>query len=75
MRYTDIFKAWVVLCLALINFGICYEYVELDEAEFQAEVEPTVTIAILARNAASNLPWFFGGIENLNYPKHRIDIW
>ncbi|KAF6022292.1 CERCAM [Bugula neritina] len=74
MRYTDIFKTWMVLCLALINFGICY--VELDdEAEFQAEVEPTVTIAILARNAASNLPWFFGGIENLNYPKHRIDIW
>ncbi|KAF6036135.1 COLGALT1 [Bugula neritina] len=58
MRYTDIFKIWVVLCLALINFGICY--VELDDE---------------AENAASNLPWFFGGIENLNYPKHRIDIW
>ena len=38
-------------------------------------LDPTVTIAFVARNAASNLPWFLGAIENLNYPKHRIAIW
>lgn len=37
--------------------------------------DPTITVAILARNSASNLPWFLGSLENLNYPKHRISIW
>lgn len=37
--------------------------------------EPTVMIAILVRNKAHVLPWFFGHLENLNYPKDRVSIW
>ena len=40
-----------------------------------SELDATVTIAVLARNAAANLPWFLGSIERLNYPKDRISIW
>lgn len=37
--------------------------------------EPTVMIAILVRNKAHILPWFFGHLEQLNYPKNRISFW
>lgn len=37
--------------------------------------EPTVMIAILVRNKAHILPWFFGHLEKLNYPKNRISFW
>ncbi|XP_067940750.1 glycosyltransferase 25 family member-like isoform X2 [Watersipora subatra] len=40
-----------------------------------SRLDPTVTIAVLARNAHANLPWFLGAIEQLSYPKNRISIW
>ncbi|XP_039618701.1 procollagen galactosyltransferase 2 isoform X1 [Polypterus senegalus] len=36
---------------------------------------PTVVIAIIARNAAHSLPYYLGAIERLDYPKDRISIW
>lgn len=36
---------------------------------------PTVVIAIIARNAAHSLPYYFGALERLNYPKDRVSIW
>lgn len=55
----------------LVLISVIFAYSE-DDLPY---LHPTVTIAFLARNAASNLPWFLGAIENLNYPKDRIAIW
>ncbi|NXY38161.1 GT252 galactosyltransferase, partial [Pomatorhinus ruficollis] len=40
-----------------------------------ALLQPTVLLAILARNAAHTLPHVLGCIERLNYPKSRIALW
>lgn len=37
--------------------------------------EPSVFLAIIARNAAHLLPNWLGYIENLDYPKNRISVW
>uniref|UniRef100_A0A8C8RPN7 Uncharacterized protein n=1 Tax=Pelusios castaneus TaxID=367368 RepID=A0A8C8RPN7_9SAUR len=37
--------------------------------------EPTVLIALLARNAAHALPRCLGCLERLRYPKSRLAIW
>ena len=37
--------------------------------------EPSVFLAIIARNSAHLLPTWLGYIENLDYPKHRISVW
>ncbi|VDI31941.1 collagen beta-1,O-galactosyltransferase [Mytilus galloprovincialis] len=49
--------------------------VNSDSEESNDYLQPTVTIAILIRNKAHVLPWFFGHLENLNYPKNRISLW
>lgn len=36
---------------------------------------PTVTIAVLVRNKEHSLPYFFGCLNRLNYPKERILLW
>ena len=36
---------------------------------------PSILIPIFVRNKAHALPYFLGGIEELNYPKSRIRIW
>ena len=36
---------------------------------------PSVFIAILARNTAHTLPYFFSYIDRLDYPKDRIYVW
>lgn len=36
---------------------------------------PTVFLAILARNTAHTLPYFFSYIDRLDYPKDRMYIW
>jgi len=36
---------------------------------------PTVFLAILARNTAHTLPYFFSYIDRLDYPKNRMYIW
>ena len=35
----------------------------------------TVFVAILARNTAHTLPYFFSYIDRLDYPKDRMHIW
>lgn len=37
--------------------------------------EPTVLVAVLARNSAHMLPNWLAYIENLDYPKDRMSIW
>ncbi|NXO39219.1 GT252 galactosyltransferase, partial [Locustella ochotensis] len=40
-----------------------------------ALLQPTVLLAIIARNAAHTLPHVLGCIERLSYPKSRIALW
>lgn len=49
--------------------------VSANTREEQELMEPTVLIAILVRNKAHALPYFFGALERLNYPKQRIALW
>ena len=37
--------------------------------------EPSVFLAIIARNAAHLLPNWLGYIDNLDFPKSRISVW
>ncbi|KAK3098606.1 hypothetical protein FSP39_021172 [Pinctada imbricata] len=32
-------------------------------------------VAVLVRNKEFILPWFLGHLENLDYPKHNIEVW
>lgn len=59
-----IFLICALLTLAVEGNGSKYE-----------TLDPTITVSILARNAAANLPWFLGSLEKLDYPKDRISIW
>lgn len=36
---------------------------------------PTVFVALLIRNKAHTLPYFFSAFEMLDYPKDRIHLW
>ncbi|PRD30641.1 UNVERIFIED_CONTAM: Procollagen galactosyltransferase 1 [Trichonephila clavipes] len=38
-------------------------------------LKPTIIISILARNKAHTLPYFFGYVEKLDYPRDRISLW
>ena len=38
-------------------------------------MEPTVLLAVIARNAEHLLPNWLGYIELLDYPKNRMSIW
>ena len=40
-----------------------------------AEDEPTVMVALLVRNKAHTLPYFFKLFEDLDYPKTRLYLW
>ena len=45
-------------------------------AVFQdAKEPPLVMVGILARNTAHTLPNFFGYLEGMDYPKHRMAVW
>ncbi|KAL3870728.1 hypothetical protein ACJMK2_038772 [Sinanodonta woodiana] len=46
-----------------------------NSASEDERLRPTILVAILVRNKAHVLPWFFGQFENLNYPKDRIALW
>lgn len=37
--------------------------------------DPSVFLAIIARNAAHLLPNWLAYIENLDYPKNRMSVW
>lgn len=71
----------ISLCCLLFFGNVSYEILceelqirEAVENDYKY-VEPTVMIAVLVRNKAHVLPWFFGHLEKLNYPKNRISFW
>ena len=45
------------------------------QTEEETQRAPTVFLAILARNTAHTLPYFFSYIDRLDYPKNRMYIW
>ena len=67
-------------CFVLLVF-IQYSLVNLteqanDEKKTDFELlKPTIFVAVLVRNKAHTLPWFFGHLEHLDYPKDRIALW
>jgi collagen beta-1,O-galactosyltransferase len=36
---------------------------------------PTVMVSVLIRNKEHTLPWFLYYLENLDYPKQRMNLW
>ncbi|XP_076315609.1 procollagen galactosyltransferase 2 [Tachypleus tridentatus] len=60
---------------ALSEQNLVKKKLNSSEDERAEEFLPTILIAILARNKAHTLPYFFGQLENLNYPKSRIILW
>ncbi|KAJ7986895.1 hypothetical protein DPEC_G00333140 [Dallia pectoralis] len=59
---------------AFVFTAECYFSEEKYPAESQMQ-QPTVVIAIIARNAAHSLPYYLGALERLKYPKDRISVW
>ncbi|XP_041915916.1 probable inactive glycosyltransferase 25 family member 3 [Alosa sapidissima] len=70
---TTMFLAVLVLA-SIFATSKCY-FSEENFTEESKMQQPTVVIAIIARNAAHSLPFYLGALERLNYPKDRISIW
>lgn len=59
-----------LLCIFISSYQLeCMSDVERDT------LMPTVFVAILVRNKEHTLPYFFGYLERLDYPKNRISLW
>lgn len=54
-----------------ITVSVCLEGEESQHLMSQ----PTVMVAVLIRNKEHVLPWFFYYLENLDYPKQRMQLW
>lgn len=65
---------YFLLLGALLCQGQSY-FSEEKYPEESSMQQPTVVIAVLARNAAHSLPYYLGALEKLNYPKDRISVW
>jgi hypothetical protein len=63
-----------IVAAARTNPGDDY-FVDMNSERLDQYYAPSIFIPIFVRNKAHALPYFLGGIENLNYPKTRIKIW
>ena len=68
------FLCYLVLVIAIFCANCRGETNENQNSEAEQSL-PTVFFAILVRNKAHTLPWFFGHLELINYPKNRIALW
>uniref|UniRef100_A0A8B9GVN4 Cerebral endothelial cell adhesion molecule n=1 Tax=Astyanax mexicanus TaxID=7994 RepID=A0A8B9GVN4_ASTMX len=68
------FLRWNLALFLAFTGSKCY-FSEENYTEESKMQQPTVVIAIIARNAAHSLPYYLGALERLNYPKDRISIW
>lgn len=80
-------KLVMAVCCNLCLIGLLFTSLQLSTADSKisdvvynlskesAVREPSVFLAIIARNAAHLLPNWLGYIENLDYPKNRISVW
>lgn len=70
----DVSIMWtsVLLAAALATFVV----VAVDGTVDVGDRKPgTVFVALLVRNKAHTLPYFFSAFESLDYPKDRIHLW
>ena len=72
-------KFLAVILLFVVHFlhptsSATNQFTARNETDFELQ-KPTIFVAILIRNKAHSLPWFFGHLENLDYPKDRIALW
>lgn len=65
----------IILFFSSLNAYSAVPDVISDLSEESEIKEPSVFLAIIARNAAHLLPNWLGYIENLDYPKNRISVW
>jgi len=75
---------WIILAILLALLCLSGGHSETSEdndsvsesGEDRGEARAsTVFLAILARNTAHTLPYFFSYIDRLDYPKDRMHIW
>lgn len=71
--------AQVQILILLISLLVSISSDEIESEEVIQEVKHyknnTVVIAILIRNKAHTLPYFFTCLERLDYPKDRLILW
>ena len=75
--------AKILTCIVFVYlslFFLLFESVQQCEAsgygdDARINRQPTVLVAILVRNKAHTLPYFFGHLERLQYPKERMALW
>lgn len=65
----------IILFFSSLHTYLAVSDVVTDLSEESEVKEPSVFLAIIARNAAHLLPNWLGYIENLDYPKNRISVW
>lgn len=67
----------ILLILACFMCQILSLWGQIRYADMDTSPEsmPTVFVVLLVRNKAHALPYFFGYMENLDYPKDRIAWW
>lgn len=71
----NIFK--LKFCTLILLFCVCLQY---HQSKCVSNTEkdtlmPSVFFAILVRNKEHALPYFFGYLERLDYPRDRISLW
>lgn len=67
LRQTMSVAVWTVLVALAISAFV---------SATQDDLKPcTVFVAILVRNKAHTLPYFFSALESLDYPKDRMHLW
>ncbi|XP_064616989.1 procollagen galactosyltransferase 1-like [Liolophura sinensis] len=64
----------ILACFVCQILPLCGQ-IRYADTETIPERKPTVFVVLLVRNKAHALPYFFGYMENLDYPKERIAWW
>uniref|UniRef100_A0A182SEL8 Glycosyltransferase 25 family member n=1 Tax=Anopheles maculatus TaxID=74869 RepID=A0A182SEL8_9DIPT len=59
----------LLLLMLMTTIVSCDQQIELTKQL------PTVMVAVLVRNKAHTLPYFFSYLEDLDYPKDRMSLW
>lgn len=74
-NWLRIINVAVLLCAVSGDVQYKADVVNEETTEEATLRAPSVFIAILARNTAHTLPYFFSYIDRLEYPKDRLYIW
>uniref|UniRef100_A0A182WR15 Glycosyl transferase family 25 domain-containing protein n=1 Tax=Anopheles minimus TaxID=112268 RepID=A0A182WR15_9DIPT len=67
-------RGYVMVMLMLLPLLLTTTIVSCDQIALTEQL-PTVMVAVLVRNKAHTLPYFFSYLEELDYPKDRMSLW